>query len=308
MFTTRNASSNTTTTVVQTRQRSLSSPHPSVAAPTASSKNKQQSKRTSASYCLPTRKTSKRQSLPPISKSLSTSNITAVSNSSSTSTSSAVTKHNSQQPQTIKVWLMSLLKISNPRATPIKVLSATSSPNIANSKPKSALPKIAKPPAVDQDSIVRSAAFLKLVDSHREFFKGCPELDSYLVNMAFVFLQRATPRIAPESLNTELLFFALYLAWESEEDSTVGIEGIIHYIIGPFPSSRNKDKMTRKYEILEWKRKLNVFHTGKDKLWKALDYNTYCDTPELLRVSKFFPADDAIFHRTRKAEELRGYF
>jgi len=199
---------------------------------------------------------------------------------------------------------MSLLKISSShRATPTKVLTAPAA-TTAISKPK---PQSIKVKPLVREVQPRVQAYIKLIDQHREFFKGCPEIDCYLISMAFLYLQRATPAIPIENMTTEMLFFALYLAWESEEDSTVGIEGVIHYIIGPYPSSRGKDKITRKYEIMEWKRKLNVFHTGKDKLWKALDYNTYADLPTISKTMLLFPETD-VFTRARKPEELRRYF
>jgi len=209
---------------------------------------------------------------------------------------------------------MNLLHI-NHKTTPVEILGPLSSPNLANkataAKPPvvaKPAPKLSVPKPINRELQLRASSFLKLLESHREFFKGCYEIDPYLISMAFNYLQRATPLIPVESFNTELLFFSLYLAWETEEDSTVGIEGIIHYIIGPFPSSRNKDKMTRKYEIIEWKRKLQVFHTGKDKLWRALDFNTYVSQPQCLKTLQLFPAENEIFKRPRRPEDLRKFF
>jgi len=155
---------------------------------------------------------------------------------------------------------------------------------------------------------LRVSAFLKLLDSHSEFFKGCPEIDTYIIAMAFVHLQRVQPPLTPEQYTSELFFYSLYLAWETEEDSTVGVEGIIHYIIGPFPSGRNKDKITRKYEIVEWKRKLQVFHVGKDKLWKALDYRTIVDRPTTLKALSLFPQDQIKFVHPRVPKDLAKFF
>eukprot|EP01113_Clastostelium_recurvatum_P023358 TRINITY_DN278_c0_g1_i1.p1 TRINITY_DN278_c0_g1~~TRINITY_DN278_c0_g1_i1.p1 ORF type:complete len:319 (+),score=88.01 TRINITY_DN278_c0_g1_i1:123-1079(+) len=274
----------------------------------------------SVAYCLPARKTKTTKKTtstqhPKLTKSTSTSNLASKSSSSTT----ALAKSSAISNSALKGWIMNLLRISSQKTSPVEVLGPMSSPNLHNQKTTTVVaapkpPTIVKQaapkpkPTIPRDTLVRASAFLKLCESHREFFKSCYEIDSYTISMAFNYIQRAVPLIPIESLNTELLFYCLYLAWETEEDSTVGIEGIIHYIIGPFPSSRNKDKITRKYEIMEWKRKLNVFHSGKDKLWRALDFNTYVSQPQCLQTLQLFPAEHEIFKRPRRPEDLRKFF
>lgn len=63
--------------------------------------------------------------------------------------------------------------------------------------------------------------------------------------------------------NTNIYF----IFQETEEDSTVGVEGIIHYVIGRYPSSREaKDPVQRKYEVYEWRKRLRQFHAGKKNI------------------------------------------
>jgi len=150
-------------------------------------------------------------------------------------------------------------------------------------------------------------AFMKLIDNHQDFFKQCPQIDCNLVAMAYAYFQRAKPSLEPSEYTSELLFYFLYLAWETEEDSTVGVEGIIHYVVGRYPSSRNKDSVMRKYEILEWKRKLRQFHAGKDILWRALDFNTYVDHNYIAKTLQSFPEQD-VYRRQRQDQELVKYF
>jgi len=150
-------------------------------------------------------------------------------------------------------------------------------------------------------------AFMRLIDHHQDFFKQCPQIDCHLVAMAYIYFQRTKPALDPSEYTSELLFYFLYLAWETEEDSTVGVEGIIHYVVGRFPSSRNKDSVMRKYEILEWKRKLRQFHAGKDVLWRALDFNTYVDHNLINKMLLSFPDED-VYRRQRADHELVKYF
>ncbi|EGC28574.1 hypothetical protein DICPUDRAFT_96142 [Dictyostelium purpureum] len=128
--------------------------------------------------------------------------------------------------------------------------------------------------------------FIKMIDHHKEFFKRSPEIDRYVMTLAFVYLKKAFP---DEDITSELFFYSLYLAWETEEDSTLGLESIIHYIIGSYPSSKNKEKNQRKQEIIEWRMRLRQFHTGKDILWRALDYKTVVEYPQLQKTIKTFP-------------------
>ena len=60
---------------------------------------------------------------------------------------------------------------------------------------------------------VRVDSFMRLIETHIEFFNACPQIDSYLIAMAFVYLQRAQPSIPPNEYTPELLFCCLYLAW-----------------------------------------------------------------------------------------------
>lgn len=150
-------------------------------------------------------------------------------------------------------------------------------------------------------------AFMKLIDNHIDFFKHCQQIDCHLVAMAYTYFQRAKPSLEASEYTSELLFYFLYLAWETEEDSTVGVEGIIHYVVGRYPSSRNKDSVMRKYEILEWKRKLRQFHAGKDILWRALDFNTYVDHNLIQKTLLTFPDHD-VYRRQRQDHELVKYF
>jgi len=155
---------------------------------------------------------------------------------------------------------------------------------------------------------LRVDCFLKLIENHLDFFKACPQIDSYLVAMAYEYLQRAQPSINPHNYSTELLFCCLYLAWETEEDSTLGVEGIIHYVVGRYPSSSDgKNIIMRKYEVLDWKKRLRQFHSGKDLLWKALDFNTYVDHHQVAKVLMLFPEED-IYRRQRQDQELARYF
>eukprot|EP01132_Coremiostelium_polycephalum_P005908 gene5908-7357_t len=128
--------------------------------------------------------------------------------------------------------------------------------------------------------------FTKLIDYHKEFFKKSPEIDRYVLTLAFIYLKKAFPDVY---LTSELFFYSLYLAWETEEDSTLGLESIIHYVIGSYPSSKNKEKNQRKQEIIEWRMRLRQFHTGKDLLWKALDYKTVIDYQLVIKTFKTFP-------------------
>eukprot|EP01133_Synstelium_polycarpum_P003619 gene3619-4147_t len=146
--------------------------------------------------------------------------------------------------------------------------------------------------------------FVKLIDFHKDFFKKAPEIDKYVITLSFLYLKRAFPE---EFLTNEVFFYALYLAWETEEDSTLGLESIIHYVIGSYPSSKNKDKNQRKQEILEWRMRLREFHTGKDILWKALDYKTVIDYPQILKATKTFPSHD-ILKRERTYSQSIKFF
>lgn len=122
---------------------------------------------------------------------------------------------------------------------------------------------------------------------------------------------------------------------ETEEDSTIGVEGIIHYVIGRYPSSRDaKDPVARKYEVYEWRKRLRQFHAGKylrhlfsffclkmcpfglvltcfllgkDLLWKALDFNTYVDPTVVNAILTLFP-DESVYRRQRQDHELVKYF
>jgi len=125
--------------------------------------------------------------------------------------------------------------------------------------------------------------------------------------MAFDYFQRIKPSIAPANYSSNLLFCCLYLAWETEEDSTIGVEGIIHYVVGRYPSREGKDPLQRKYEIYDWKKRLRQFHEGKDLLWKNLDFNTYVDHNKCFRVLALFPDHD-IYKRSREDTELPKYF
>jgi len=155
---------------------------------------------------------------------------------------------------------------------------------------------------------LRVDCFLKLIENHLDFFRVCPQIDSYLVAMTFEYLQRAQPSIHPNHYSAEMLFCYLYLAWETEEDSTLGVEGIIHYVVGRYPSSsEGKNTVMRKYEVLEWKKRLRQFHSGKDLLWKALDFNTYVDHNQVVKVLMLFPDED-VYRRQRQDQELMRYF
>ncbi|KAN0030552.1 hypothetical protein ACTA71_009192 [Dictyostelium dimigraforme] len=147
--------------------------------------------------------------------------------------------------------------------------------------------------------------FLKLVDHHREFFKRSPEIDRYVMTLAFIYIKKAFPDDI--TISNELFFYSLYLAWETEEDSTLGLESIIHYIIGSYPSSKNKDKNQRKQEIIEWRMRLRQFHTGKDILWRALDYKTVVDFPHIQKTIKAFPSHD-ILKRERTSTTSIKFF
>ena len=124
---------------------------------------------------------------------------------------------------------------------------------------------------------------------------------------------------------------------ETEEDSTIGVEGIIHYVIGRYPSSREaKDPVARKYEVYEWRKRLRQFHagklpikllppslllhsplfvfwapshpsSGKDLLWKALDFNTYVDPTVVNAILTLFP-EEPTYRRQRQEQELVKYF
>ncbi|KYQ91727.1 hypothetical protein DLAC_07509 [Tieghemostelium lacteum] len=132
--------------------------------------------------------------------------------------------------------------------------------------------------------------FIKSLDHHKEFFKKSPEIDKYILTLAYIYLKKAFP---DQVITNELFFYSLYLAWETEEDSTLGLESIIHYVIGSYPS-KNKEKNQRKQEILEWRMRLRQFHAGKDILWKALDYKTVVDYPIVLKTIKTFPNHDIL--------------
>jgi len=133
--------------------------------------------------------------------------------------------------------------------------------------------------------------YIKLIDYHKEFFKRSPEIDKYVLTLSYIYLKKAYPE---EYITSELFFYSLYLAWETEEDSTLGLESIIHYVIGSYPSSKNKEKNQRKQEIIEWRMRLREFHNGKDILWKALDYKTVVDYPNISKVLKTFPNHDIL--------------
>ncbi|KAF2075277.1 hypothetical protein CYY_003406 [Polysphondylium violaceum] len=133
--------------------------------------------------------------------------------------------------------------------------------------------------------------YIKLIDYHKEFFKRSPEIDKYVLTLSYIYLKKAFPE---EYITSELFFYSLYLAWETEEDSTLGLESIIHYVIGSYPSSKNKEKNQRKQEIIEWRMRLREFHNGKDILWKALDYKTVVDYPNISKVLKTFPSHDIL--------------
>jgi len=164
------------------------------------------------------------------------------------------------------------------------------------------------PLSIFKKSDSRIESFMAVVEQHKEFFVKCPQIDSYLVGMAFDYLQRTKPSIAPTQYSPNLLFCCLYLAWETEEDSTVGVEGIIHYVIGRYPSSReSKDPVARKYEVYEWRKRLRQFHAGKDLLWKALDFNTYVDHTVVDAILALFP-DEPAYRRQRQEQELTKYF
>jgi len=150
-------------------------------------------------------------------------------------------------------------------------------------------------------------SFIRLVDNHIDFFTQCPQIDCHLIAMAYIYFQRARPTLDPCNYSPDCLFYSLYLAWETEEDSTIGVEGIVHYVVGKYPSSRNKDTVMRKYEIIEWKRKLRQFHAGKDILWKSLNFNTYVDHYHVSKVLTAFP-DDEVYRRQRKDQDLINYF
>lgn len=153
----------------------------------------------------------------------------------------------------------------------------------------------------------RVDAFMNVVAQHRDFFHKVPQIDCHLVAMAFDYLQRTKPSIAPSQYSSNLLFCCLYLAWETEEDSTVGVEGIVYYVVGKYPSSRDKDALTRKYEVFEWKKRLRQFHAGKDLLWKALDFNTYVHHDHVNSILSMFPDED-LYRRQRQEHELVKYF
>jgi len=165
------------------------------------------------------------------------------------------------------------------------------------------------PLSIFKKSDSRIEAFMNVVDQHKEFFIKCPQIDSHLVGMAFDYLQRTKPSIAPAQYSPNLLFCCLYLAWETEEDSTIGVEGIIHYVIGRYPSSRDttKDPVQRKYEVYEWRKRLRQFHAGKDLVWKALDFNTYVDAASIITILALFP-DEPVYRRQRQPAELVKYF
>ncbi|EGG18756.1 hypothetical protein DFA_02495 [Cavenderia fasciculata] len=135
-----------------------------------------------------------------------------------------------------------------------------------------------------KESDPRVQEFLRMIETHKEFFKRAPEFDKYILTLAYVLLNRAYPEAV---ISTELFFHTLYLAWETEEDSTLGLESIIHYVIGSYPS-RNKEKNQRKQEIQEWRMRLRNFHTGKDILWRDLDFRTMVEFPQLSKISKSF--------------------
>jgi hypothetical protein len=69
------------------------------------------------------------------------------------------------------------------------------------------------PLSIFKKSDSRIESFMTVVDQHKEFFVKCPQIDSYLVGMAFDYLQRTKPSIAPTQYSPNLLFCCLYLAW-----------------------------------------------------------------------------------------------
>lgn len=71
------------------------------------------------------------------------------------------------------------------------------------------------PLSIFKKSDSRIEAFMNVVEQHKEFFVKCPQIDSFLVGMAFDYLQRTKPSIAPAQYSPNLLFCCLYLAWVS---------------------------------------------------------------------------------------------
>lgn len=69
------------------------------------------------------------------------------------------------------------------------------------------------PLSIFKKSDSRIESFMAVVEQHKEFFTKCPQIDSYLVGMAFDYLQRTKPSIAPAQYSPNLLFCCLYLAW-----------------------------------------------------------------------------------------------
>jgi hypothetical protein len=77
------------------------------------------------------------------------------------------------------------------------------------------------PLSIFKKSDSRIESFISVVEHHKDFFVKCPQIDSYLVGMAFDYLQRTKPSIAPSQYSPNLLFCCLYLAWVCFDNTSV---------------------------------------------------------------------------------------
>eukprot|EP01113_Clastostelium_recurvatum_P010218 TRINITY_DN1502_c0_g1_i2.p1 TRINITY_DN1502_c0_g1~~TRINITY_DN1502_c0_g1_i2.p1 ORF type:complete len:245 (-),score=73.34 TRINITY_DN1502_c0_g1_i2:58-792(-) len=141
---------------------------------------------------------------------------------------------------------------------------------------------------------------------HSKFFEAALEIDSPIIAIAMAYLVRTCETQDPSSSDT--FFEALYLAWETEEDSVLGQQDIAEYFLGPYPTSSragvSRDQLRK--ERSEWRANLHKFMKGKDRLWKDLEYRTIIFHPEMERMLALLPTEHEVMTRkcTREIDDL----
>lgn len=160
-------------------------------------------------------------------------------------------------------------------------------------------------PAEADRHAFRVLCFREMCLRHEDFLNSSTAVDGYLLAMASLYLKRA-------GLNTcgytkdRYLFYALYLAIETEEDLPRGAEEILLYLLGPLPSSAKGEgpSLLRSTQQLEWDTRLSRFLAGKDKFWARLEYRTWVSEDKCRREMGRFSVHDQFMRKQRTQEHM----
>eukprot|EP01113_Clastostelium_recurvatum_P010220 TRINITY_DN1502_c0_g1_i4.p1 TRINITY_DN1502_c0_g1~~TRINITY_DN1502_c0_g1_i4.p1 ORF type:complete len:238 (-),score=75.27 TRINITY_DN1502_c0_g1_i4:56-769(-) len=211
---------------------------------------------------------------------------------------------------------------NNKKQDPKDKLRRTTSQSIVCTSSSAAIPFTPDFPSASSSSSSRKSAPCPLVEPqspeqyvamcmarhitiHSKFFEAALEIDSPIIAIAMAYLVRTCETQDPSSSDT--FFEALYLAWETEEDSVLGQQDIAEYFLGPYPtSSRGVSRDQLRKERSEWRLNLHKFMKGKDRLWKDLEYRTIVFHPEMEKMLALLPTEHEVMTRkcTREIDDL----